>query len=221
MNIALIGGTGRTNRLVLDVLTDRGHRVTVLVRDPGRLGRAADDADARVIRGDVRDVEALRRLVDGCDVVISALGPTDKEADLHTDAARALVDVMRDAGVNRFVGISGAGVDVPGDRKSRRDKVISWLINKLGGPLVADKPAELAVWRASALDWTLVRLPRLTDGPATGRVEHHASESTSQTSTRPFDYIHRWSRWRRRHQYRARTAHYQRRLQLHQVRLEH
>ncbi|KAB1101271.1 NAD(P)H-binding protein [Micromonospora aurantiaca] len=90
MNIALIGGTGRTNRLVLDVLTDRGHRVTVLVRDPGRLGRAADDADARVIRGDVRDVEALRRLVDGCDVVISALGPTDKEADLHTDAARAL-----------------------------------------------------------------------------------------------------------------------------------
>ncbi|WP_236145528.1 IS701 family transposase [Verrucosispora sp. SN26_14.1] len=41
------------------------------------------------------------------------------------------------------------------------------------------------------------------------------------TTTRPFDHIHRWSRWRRRHQYRARTAHYQRRLQLHQVRLEY
>ncbi|TDB97169.1 IS701 family transposase, partial [Micromonospora fluostatini] len=41
------------------------------------------------------------------------------------------------------------------------------------------------------------------------------------TTVRPFDYIHRWSRWRRRHQCRARTAHYQRRLQLHQVRLEY
>ncbi|MEU1813053.1 hypothetical protein [Micromonospora aurantiaca (nom. illeg.)] len=41
------------------------------------------------------------------------------------------------------------------------------------------------------------------------------------TTTRPFDYTHRWSRWRRRHQHRARTAHYQRRLQLHQVRLEY
>ncbi|RNI00916.1 hypothetical protein EEZ25_18030 [Micromonospora aurantiaca] len=41
------------------------------------------------------------------------------------------------------------------------------------------------------------------------------------TTTRPFDHIHRWSRWRRRHQYRAKRAHYQRRLQLHQVRLEY
>lgn len=41
------------------------------------------------------------------------------------------------------------------------------------------------------------------------------------TTIRPFDHIHRWSRWRRRHQYRAKTAHYQRRLQLHQGRLEY
>lgn len=41
------------------------------------------------------------------------------------------------------------------------------------------------------------------------------------TTTRPFDRIHRWSRWRRRHQHRARTAHHQRRLRLHQVRLEY
>ena len=41
------------------------------------------------------------------------------------------------------------------------------------------------------------------------------------TTTRPFDHIHRWPQWRRRHQYRARTAHYQRRLRLHQMRLEY
>ena len=33
------------------------------------------------------------------------------------------------------------------------------------------------------------------------------------TTIRRHDHIWRWSRWRRRHQYRARTSHYQRRLQ--------
>jgi hypothetical protein len=41
------------------------------------------------------------------------------------------------------------------------------------------------------------------------------------TATRAFDHVHRRSRWRRRHQYRAKTVHYQRRLLLHQVRLEY
>ncbi len=90
--------------------------------------------------------------------------------------------VLREAGVRRFVGISGAGIDVPGDRKSRRDRIVSALIQRLGGAAVADKPREYAVWAQSGLDWTLVRPPRLTDDPATGRVEHHASTSPRATA---------------------------------------
>ena len=33
------------------------------------------------------------------------------------------------------------------------------------------------------------------------------------------DHMDRWSRWRRRHQFRVRTSHQQRRLRLHEVRL--
>ena len=47
--------------------------------------------------------------------------------------------------------------------------------------MVADKPAELRAYAASGLRWTLVRPPRLVDGPATGRVEHHAHRSTRST----------------------------------------
>ncbi|MEW2443673.1 NAD(P)-dependent oxidoreductase [Micromonospora marina] len=181
MNVALIGASGRTGRLVLDVLVRRGHQVTVLARDPDKLGTAADNPAIRVVPGDVRDMAALERLVDSNDIVISALGPSGKQTDLHTETAKALVIVMRAAGIRRFVGISGAGVDAPGDRKSGRDKAISWLINRLGGAVVKDKPAELVVWRDSGLDWTLVRPPRLMDTPATGRIEHDAHRSTKQT----------------------------------------
>ncbi|MEV4411835.1 NAD(P)-binding oxidoreductase [Catellatospora sp. NPDC049609] len=182
MKIALIGATGRTGRLLAPVLTSRGHQVSILVRDRARLADLADLPGLRIVDGDVTDPAALARLVEGADAVVSALGPTGKQPDLHTRTAGHLVAIMDGHGMRRFVGISGAGVDAPGDRKSGRDRAISFLINKLGGAVVKDKPAELAVWSASTLDWTLVRPPRLTDTPPTGDVEHHAHTSTRKTT---------------------------------------
>ncbi|MFC7876201.1 NAD(P)-dependent oxidoreductase [Isoptericola sp. NPDC057391] len=180
MKLALIGATGRTGAHALTTALDRGHDVTVLVRDPARLPDAARDR-VRVVVGEATAPDALSDLAAGADVVVSALGPTGREADLHTRTARALVDVMRAGGPGRFVGISGAGIDVPGDRKAGKDKAISWLIRTLGGDVVKDKPAEYAVWAASGLDWTLVRPPRLVDGAPTGRLEHDAHRSTRST----------------------------------------
>ena len=78
--------------------------------------------------------------------------------------------------------MSGAGIDVPGDRKSWRDRVISALLQRLGGEAVRDKVLERRTWADSGLDWTLVRAPRLVDGPPTGRVEHSAHSSPRRTS---------------------------------------
>lgn len=180
MTVAIIGATGRSGRLLAEELLRRGHQVTVLVRDPVRLADLADRVS--VVIGDSCDAAALGQLVASTDAVVSALGPTAKEPTLHQDTAAALIKAMQEQGVRRFVGISGAGIDVPGDEKSPRDRVISGLIRRLGGAVVADKPAEYRLWSASDLDWTLVRPPRLKDGDATGRVEHHAHRSTSATS---------------------------------------
>lgn len=185
MRVAVIGATGRTGRPLAEELLRRGHDVTVLVRDPVRLGDLADRVT--VVTGDSRDAAALARLVAASDAVVSALGPTAKEPTLHQDTATALIKAMQEQGVRRFVGISGAGIDVPGDEKSPRDRVISGLIRRLGGAVVADKPAEYQLWAASELDWTLVRPPRLKDGEATGRVEHHAHRSPGATSIRRAD----------------------------------
>jgi putative NADH-flavin reductase len=179
MHVALIGATGRTGTLVLDELLRRGHTVAALVRDPAKVRDVPEGLT--LVTGDSRDRDALVTLLAGADAVVSALGPTAKEADLHTDTAKALVAEMRRAGVRRFVGISGAGIDVPGDEKSLSGKLISKAIQTLGGAVVKDKPAEYAVLAESDLDWTLVRPPRLADGPATGRLEHDAHRSTRST----------------------------------------
>ena len=179
MKIAVIGATGRTGRLLVTELLRRGHSVTVLVRDPAKLADLSGRVD--VIAGDSRTRADLARLVAGADAVVSALGPTAKEGSLHTDTATALADAMGAAGVTRFVGVSGAGIDVPGDQKSTSAKLISRTIQAIGGEVVKDKPAGYAVYAASDLDWTLVRPPRLVDGGPTGRLEHDAHRSTKST----------------------------------------
>lgn len=179
MKIAVLGATGRTGRPLVTELVRRGHEVSVLVRNPDRL---PPDAAVRVVVGDSRDPKAITALLEGANAVVSALGPTAKEPTLHQETTKVLIDAMRAAGVTRFVGISGAGIDVPGDRKSRRDKVISWLVRRLGGAVPADKAADYELWAASDRDWTLVRAPRLTENAPTGALEHDAHRSARSTA---------------------------------------
>ena len=156
----------------------RGHEVVALSRSVG----PNSPKGVTWVSGDARDPQALQALVDGADAVVSALGPRRGDRTLHREVAPLLVIAMRGAGVRRLVGVSGAGIDVPGDRKSRRDRLISALIQRFGGEAVQDKTLERQVWAGSGLDWTLVRPPRLVDGPATGRVEHSADLSPRRTS---------------------------------------
>lgn len=181
MRLALLGATGRTGAHALRTALARGHAVSALVRDPAKLPADVRDR-VRVVVGDATDAASLTELLAGADAVVSALGPAGRQPDLHTRTARALVEIMSRSGPRQFVGVSGAGIDVPGDRKSRKDRVISTLIQVLGGAVVQDKPAEYAVWAASELEWTLVRAPRLVDGPASGGpLEHDAHRSTRST----------------------------------------
>lgn len=179
MKITVLGGTGRTGRVLVPELLADGHEVTLLVRDPAKaqafVGRAA------VVVGDIRDSTSVARALAGAGAVASALGPVGKDTTLLRDTATMLTRAMADANVPRYVGISVAGLTLPGDRKRDRDKIISWLLNALGGELAKDKIVEHDIWHRSRLDWTLVRVPRLTDGPLS-EVDHDAHVSGRRTS---------------------------------------
>lgn len=101
--------------------------------------------------------------------------------------ASLLLPALRATGVRRYVGVGGAGMDAPGDRKRTRDRLISQGMRLFAGSMVADKSAELAMWQETDLDWTLVRPPRLVDGPTTGRIEHDPHVSTRSTQMRRAD----------------------------------
>lgn len=160
MRIALLGATGRTGQLVLAEAARRGHEVSALARHPQEVPLN----DVVWVAGDIRDPQALTRVIEGTDVVISAVGARGRDADLHTVLARHTIAAMTTAGLSRYVGISVGGIDLADDEKGTRDRVIGALARALAGTATNDRVRELKAWQDSALDWTLIRVPRLVDG---------------------------------------------------------
>jgi uncharacterized protein YbjT (DUF2867 family) len=165
MQIAILGGTGGIGGHVLDWALEAGHPVHALARSPQALAPAPG---LTVTRGDALDADAVARVIDGADAVVSALGPRGAKAPgLLAGAAANVVAGMQKTGATRVVCVSAAGAYVTGDPN------MSWLIKAILPRVLAKQFADVRqmedVIRASGLDWTLVRATRLVNRPGTGR----------------------------------------------------
>ena len=166
MHLALFGATGRTGRPLAEQALAADHPVTALVREPSRM--ALRDAGLTVVQGDVTDPAAVAGVVAGADAVLLTLGPTTGDPpDVMAEAARTVIGAMRAHGVRRVVTETGAGVADPRDPGGLGPAFMRGVMKLVAGTLLADAEAHVAAFRASGLDWTAVRAPRLTEGPLT------------------------------------------------------
>ena len=168
VKVAIFGATGRTGRLLVEVALAEGHEVAALVRDPGKLGASRERI--RVVEGNVLIPSGAEETIAGADVVLSALGHTKTStADVQTRGTQNIVAAMDKHGVRRLVSLTGAGVRDPGDRPKVVDRVFAGLLKVLQRDVLQDAERHAEVIKGSGLDWTIVRAPRLTDGPETGK----------------------------------------------------
>src|SRR5438552_5056582 len=163
LKIAVIGSTGRTGRLVLAEGVRRGHSMTAFTRRPDALaGVRGIDA---VVRGDGRNLEDVRRAVAGRDAVISIVGAEGRgPTTVMSDVARAELEAMGEAGVRRLVMVSASALE--GRRPWIAINLVRWILRKP----YADFARMEHLIKSSAVDWTIVRPPYLSNGPMTGRV---------------------------------------------------
>ncbi|UJP09707.1 SDR family oxidoreductase [Microbacterium sp. KUDC0406] len=166
--IALFGATGKTGRRVLVRALEAGFSVRALVRDPGKLEVSSDRLT--VVTGDVLDPAAVEQTVAGSDAVLSLFGQVKGSSPtLQADGTRLIVDAMKAQGVRRIVTLSGGGLRAAGhDRPKTADRVIRFLLKTLSGHVLADAEQHLRVLEESGLDWTVVRVRRLTENPGKG-----------------------------------------------------
>ena len=164
MRLALFGATGRAGGAILRQSRAAGHEIHALARSPGRLD--LDDPRVAVTAGDVRDVAAAERAVQGADAVVSAIGGTGPAnlAVLQQGTAGILTAMTRH-GVRRLIVIQGFHLPFPGDPHNLGRPLVRAMLHLWNRSLSADTYRMAVVLRDSDLDWTLIRMPRLTPGP--------------------------------------------------------
>jgi len=99
MHVALIGASGQAGSRILKELSDRGHAVTAIARHPDKIAKLPN---VTAKAGDVFDTSALTRLLEGHDIVISAVHFVASDPRILIDAAKA-------SGAKRYLVVGGAG----------------------------------------------------------------------------------------------------------------
>lgn len=167
LRLLVLGASGGTGSHLIEQALAAGHAVTAVARDPASIW--VKHERLAVVKGDVRDAERMDEIVAaGIDAVLSAVGPTQgAPRNLLTVGMQNLVAAMEHHGVRRLVVLMSAALSDPHDEVTLSRSVGLTLRRLAPGSALDDAEAAAAVLRASALDWTIVRAPRLTDGPRT------------------------------------------------------
>lgn len=162
MKVTVFGATGRTGQRVVEQALERGHEVTAFARSPQKL-KAYGERIA-IVEGDVQEAGAVQEAVAGADAVISVLGPTANTPDYQvTQGTRHIIAAMKQHGVDRLIVSAGAGVGDPRDEPRLFNKAINLLLKLFSRHVYEDMKRTVAAVRDSDVDWTVVRVPMLTD----------------------------------------------------------
>lgn len=173
MKVIIFGATGAVGKLCLTGALAKGHKVTVFVRDAGRLPkevsqRALTEGDVNVLQGDVLDAAAVTAAVKGQDAVIICLGSGGLMTRTYTvsKGTENIINGLASDGnqVSRVIALSSIGAS---ESAPWIPSYIKWILKH---PL-ADKDVQEAALRASAVAdrCVIVRPSGFTNGAAVGR----------------------------------------------------
>jgi putative NADH-flavin reductase len=170
MKITIFGATGETGKQLVEQALGAGDQVVAYVRDPSKLTQKNECLT--VIHGELKDWEEIERAVSGADAVISVLGPRGRSKGKPiTIGTQNIIAAMRKQGVRRLIISSTASVEDPNDKPELRFRIMVGIVKLLIRPAYEDIISTAEAVRKSDLDWTIVRLSLLNNGPKSGRVK--------------------------------------------------
>ncbi len=169
--ILIIGATGRTGIEVVKESLARKYETYCLVRSPEKLNEYKNQV--QIFIGDATNLDKVEIAVKEADAVISVIGPTKNSLPgMQAQATQTIVDAMKKYNKRRLITMTGAGVRTEGDNPQLVDKLIRGVMLVMARKALDDGIGHAEVVKNSDLDWTIVRGPRLSDDPGTGKYVH-------------------------------------------------
>jgi putative NADH-flavin reductase len=168
MKIAIFGATGKTGKEIVQQALENGHAVVAFVRDPSKM--VSQSENVKMVQGDVFDLPAVEKAVEGVDVVLVALGASpDTKGAVNTDGTKNAIVAMKKHNVKRLIVESSFPMSGAPESMEYLSKVMPEEQVISMQPFIDDKAGQEKVTRESGLDWTIVRPSALTDEPKTGK----------------------------------------------------
>ena len=155
--ILVAGATGRTGKIIIKKLLQKGIKPHVLVRDyPSALDLWQDSVTYHL--GDVRDIQTLLPAMSGVTALISAIGaqsPVGKNCPkrVEYEGVANLVQAAITQGVKRFILISSVAVTHPEHPMNHFGKILEW------------KYQGEEILRQSGLEYVIIRPGGLMNTP--------------------------------------------------------
>jgi len=180
MKLIIFGANGRTGRHLVEGALQSGYTVTAFVRSRNRV--SISYPKLAVVEGDVLDFASVDRAVRGHEAVISALGITSSSGPaICSEGILRILSAMKQNDVRRLVAVSEASVSATLNQLPKIGRAMIRLI--LDQQAIADKERMEQYMKNSGIDWTIVRPPFLTNGPARGNYRAGEALDLKLTST--------------------------------------
>lgn len=178
MNLLIFGATGSIGGELVKQALEQGHAVTAFARNLAKLD--IQHQNLKLFQGDVTDITAVEKAVQGQDAVLCSLGSgTQTKGTVRSEGTRNIIQAMEKVGVRRFICQTTLGIG-----ESQGNLNFFWKYVMFGFLLrqvFADHVKQEEYVKQSHLDWTIVRPSAFVDGNHTG-VYRHGFPGTDKTT---------------------------------------
>lgn len=169
MNITIFGGTGATGLLLISKALRSGHTVTVFARSPFKI--PIQNQNLRIVKGELTESVKIEEAIKNADAVISLIGPNQKTRGLViANGIKNIVDSMNKHDVKRLIATATPSYKDSNDKFQFGFAFGVFMVKALIKDSYINIMQTGKFISESGLDWTLVRLPMLSNKPANGKI---------------------------------------------------
>ena len=162
MKIAVSAANSRSGQEFVRAALIAGHQVRAGIH---RSSNMKSTTGLSIIECDATKLVDVIKLIKGQDSVVSFIGHVKySPPNVQTKATKVIITAMVSSNQKRLVSLTGTGVRFPNDKITLIDRFLNKSIAIIDSKRVADGINHAELLKNSNLDWTIIRVLKLTDG---------------------------------------------------------
>lgn len=161
--VTVFGASGRTGLEILKLLPERNIQVNAFCRNESSI--PFSNTNMHIFEGDIFKLNDVKAAVINADCIVIALGTKAPYKDVFCyDGTINIIKAMYEFNIKRLICVTGASIgDYPGNL-SRFMTGLKKRFNKKYPMIAMDRLKQEMAVKASGLNWTILKPPRLSNG---------------------------------------------------------